>query len=118
MALSCRSVFIIAIMAFGSTAMPGWAQTSATLNISARVVEECVISAALQRRIERLQRKTGRTDIIQTCSPGVSSRVDEQTVSPALLQPASPLPQPTSVTRAPRTAAKGRADVILVTVTY
>jgi hypothetical protein len=118
MALLDRSVFLAVLMAVIFLTTPGRAQTGATLNISARVVEECVISAALKRRIERLKRKTGRTDIIQTCSPGITSRVNERTVDATVLQPTAPLPGQTTVTRAVRTTPKGRADVVLVTVTY
>lgn len=120
MAFLYRSLLLSSFMVLALTTAPGQAQTTATLTVTATVVEECVISAALKRRIARLARKTGRTDIIQTCSNGVVSRTDERIVNRTILLP-SPTPAPrvdrTRIAKA-RSSGMGESDVVLVTVTY
>ncbi len=118
MAFLHRSIFLTIMMAAFVATMPGQAQTSATLNVTVRVVEECVISAALKRRIARLARKTGRTDILQTCSKGVVSKVNERMVNQTVLQPTAPLPSAINTARIAKKTSAGRSDVVLVTVSY
>jgi len=109
----------IAMIPIFFLAMPGQAQTSATLNVSVRVVEQCVISSAEKRRLARLVRKTGRRiDISQRCSKGVVSRVSERPINRTILRPTVPLPRRISREKVARRTAAGRSDVYLVTVTY
>ena len=95
------------------------AQTSATLNVSVRVVEQCVITTALKRRLAQLVRQGRHVDFQQYCSKGVRSTVDERTVDRSIVTPSTPISSPT-VTR--RLVAKQRGesspDIVLVTVSY
>lgn len=114
-----RSVLFTATMAIFFVAMPAQSQTSATLNVSARVVEECVISSAEKRRLARLVRQAGRrVDIAQRCSKGVVSRVNERSVSRTTFRPRAPLPPRINRQRVAKRTSAGRSDVVLVTVTY
>ncbi len=114
-----RTIFLAAMLFIFLSALPLQAQTSATLNVTVRVVEECEISVLLKRRLAYLARKTGRTDLLQNCSRGVVSRVSERSVDWSVLQPRAPLrrQQITREQLARRTSA-GRSDVVLVTISY
>ena len=114
-----RVVLLLAVVPFFLMAMAAQAQTSATLNVTARVVEQCEISAAEKRRAARILRKTGRRiDISQRCSKGVVSRVDERPVSRTIFLPDVPQPRRISKRRVVKRTAAGRDEVFLVTVTY
>ncbi len=119
MAFLYRSVLLIAMIPILFVTLPLQAQTSATLNVSVRVVEQCVISSAEKRRLARLARKTGRRiDVSQRCSKGVVSRVTERPVSRAILRAPAPSPRRISREKVAKRTTAGRSDVYLVTVTY
>ena len=119
MAFLYRSVLLLLMMSLVFDAMPAQAQTSATLNVTARVVEQCVISAKDKRRMARILRKTGRRiDLSQNCSSGVVSRVSERPVKRSVLRPTAPLPPRISKARIAKRLAAGGSDLYLVTVTY
>ena len=106
----------IALSAGITLAAPLEAQTTATLNISARVVEECTVRS--KRELVKLARKLNDPGLIRRCSQGVQSRVDQQVVKGANLQPLSAVPTRLSKQRVSRLTLAGKADVVLVTVTY
>ncbi|MGI9487659.1 MAG: hypothetical protein ACR2RF_17625 [Geminicoccaceae bacterium] len=104
-------------------ALPLKAQTSATLNVSARVIEACTVIAKSKRELVKLARKLNDLSIIRRCSKGVVSRVNQKVVKSANLQPRVAVPSSagkTSVSkkRIVRSSSSGDADVLLVTVTY
>lgn len=110
------AVPILAVLAGTMYAAPLGAQTSATLSVSARVIEEC--TALSKRELVRLARKLNDPSLISRCSKGVSSRVSQQVVNVASLQPRVSLPPKISQKRFGRSTINGQADVFLVTVTY
>ncbi len=118
MAIVRRTVFLATMMSMFLAALPLQAQTTATLNVTVRVVAECVISAELKRRIELLARQGRRTDFMHNCSKGVVSRVSERTVDWSVLRPATPLPPRIDRKKVARMTSAGRSDVVLVTVSY
>jgi|GEM_PF-4113262 len=102
-------------------AAPIDAQTSATLNVSVRVVEECTVRS--KRELVRLARKLNDPGLIRRCSKGVVSRVDQKVVKVANIQPdvagSSRVSRPSvSKKRVVRSTISGETDVVLVTVTY
>lgn len=99
-------------------AVPVEAQTTATLNVSARVVEECTVSARSKRQLFELARKLNDFSIIRRCSKGVVSRVDKQIVRVANLQPVVGIPKRFSQKRVVRSTRSGKANVVLFTVSY
>ncbi len=114
---------VIALFASVFFVLPLKAQTSATLNVSARVVEECTVIAKSKRELVKLARKLNDPSIIRRCSKGVVSRVNQRVMKIAKLQP--PVSSASSVgktsiskKRFVRSSASGDADVVLVTVTY
>ncbi len=114
---------VIALFASVFFVLPLKAQTSATLNVSARVVEECTIIAKSKRELVKLARKLNDPSIIRRCSKGVVSRVHQRVVKVAKLQPpATPHPgagrASISKKHIVRSSASGDTDVVLVTVTY
>ncbi len=112
-----RSVLLsIAFFAGILLALPLKAQTSATLNVSARVVEECTVRS--KRELFHLARKLNDPSIIRRCSKGVVSRVNHQIVKSANLHPPAAQAARVSSKRIHRLSATGGADVMLVTVTY
>jgi hypothetical protein len=88
------------------------------LNVTARVVQECTVTAKSKRELVKLARKLRDPSIISRCSKGVVSRVDRQRVKVANLQPRTALPRTISRKRVDRSTIKGQTDVVLVTVTY
>ena len=101
-----------------ANAAPVQAQTSATLNVTARVIEQCTISVRARKALILLALRTGRRDILQKCSKGVVSRIDQRSVASARLQPRFALPSRIKRTRVVKKALPGGSDVVLVTVTY
>ena len=99
-------------------AAPLEAQTSATLNVTARVVQECTVSAKSKRELVKLARKLNDLSIIRRCSKGVVSRVDKKTTTITnLRQPVSSSRKVTKK-RVSRSTINGQTDVVLVTVSY
>ena len=104
-------------------ALPLKAQTSATLNVSARVIEACTVIAKNKRELVKLARKLNDLSIIRRCSKGVVSRVNQKVVKSANLQPRGAGPFSAGKTnvskkRIVRSSPSGDTDVVLVTVTY
>ncbi len=101
-------------------AAPLKAQTTATLTVSVRVVEEC--TATSKRELVRLARKLNDPGLIRRCSKGVVSRVNQRVVKVANIQPSAPgfgaSNRQVSKKRVLRSTINGAADVVLVTVTY
>ncbi len=97
-------------------AMPLKAQTSATLNVSARVVEECTVKS--KRELFKLARKLNDPSIIRRCSKGVVSRVHHKVVKIGNLQPSGAVPSRVSRKQFVRSSPSGATDVVLTTVTY
>lgn len=119
MAFLYRSFFFAATMALFFGAMPAQTQTTATLNVTARVVEECVISSAEKRRLARLVRQgVSREDLKLRCSKGVVSRVNQRMINRSTFRPSAPLPRRIDRRRVAKRTAVGRSDVFLTTVTY
>lgn len=117
--VSMRSLAPVFLLIAGLTmAAPLQAQTTATLNVSARVVEECTVSAKNKLLLARLAKKLGDPDIVRRCSFGVVSRVDKQVLSVANLQPASSAQRWSSQKRVVRSTPWGKANVVLFTVSY
>lgn len=112
-----RSVSLVAVFFIGiALALPLKAQTVATLNVSARVVEECTVRS--KRELFRLARRLNDASIIARCSKGVVSRVNTRVVTVPNLQPSVvPISRTTSRT-VKRTNSAGNIDVMLVTVSY
>ena len=106
----------IAFVAGIAFAAPLMAQPSATLNVSARVVEECTVKS--KRELVKLARKLNDPGLIRRCSKGVVSRVDQKVVKIAKLRPRSAASRNVSRKRVVRSTVGGQADVVLVTVTY
>ena len=100
------------------TAQPLQAQTSATLNVTARVVAQCMISAKAQKALAVLALRAGRPELLQKCSRGVVSKVDRRAVKLAELRPRKPLPPGLSKKRFTKTTSVGSSDVVLFTITY
>jgi hypothetical protein len=92
------------------------AQTTATLNVTVRVVEECTVLS--KRELVKLARKLNDPSLIRRCSKGVVSRVNQRVVDIAKLQPVEPVRSRTKTKRIVRTTKSGETDVVLVTVTY
>jgi len=102
-------------------ATPLQAQTSATLSITARVVQQCTVSS--KRELVSLARRLNDPSLLRTCSIGVVNRVDERLVKYGdirQVQLASPSVSNASISRQQivRTNPNGQTDVVLVTVTY
>ena len=121
--LSVPVSLAIALFAGIFLTLPLKAQTSATLNVSARVVEACTVIAKSKRELVKLARKLNDPSIIRRCSKGVVSRVHQKVVKSARLQPRGVVPSSVSKAsfskkRIARSRSSGDADVVLVTVTY
>lgn len=110
--VSLAIVFLVGIF----LALPLEAQTTATLNVSARVVEECTVRS--KRELFRLARKLNDPGIIQRCSKGVSSRVSQRVVKSANLQPPAVPVTRISSRKFRRSGSSRTVDVVLVTVSY
>lgn len=108
----------IALFAGIFLALPLAAQTTATLNVSARVIEECTVIARTKRELFKLARRLNDPSIITRCSKGVVSRVNQSVVKVANLQPRVALPTRTTSKRRVRSSSRRDRDVVLVTVTY
>lgn len=106
----------IAFLAGATLAAPLEAQTSATLRVSVRVVEECTVLS--KRELVKLARRLNDPSLIRRCSKGVVSRVNQRVVDITSLQPNVSVPSTTSRKRVVRSTKNGKADVVLVTVTY
>lgn len=112
-----RSAAFAIVMATGlALAAPLEAQATATLNISAVVVEECTIR--VKRELVKLARRLKDPSIIRRCSKGVRSRIDESVVDIADLRPPVPAPPRISKHRLSKIFSGGKVDVVLVTVSY
>ena len=111
---------VLAITFFIGTTLPAplEAQASATLNVSARVVQECTVSVKSKRELVKLARRLNDPSIIRRCSKGVVSRVDQRVVQSASFQPRAAQPARFSQKRVVRSTVSGQADVVLVTVSY
>ena len=96
--------------------VPLEAQTTATLNVSAVVVEECTIR--VKRELVKLARRLKDPSIIRRCSKGVRSRVDQSVVKLAAFRPSAPVPPKVSKKRLSKIIHGGNMDVVLVTVSY
>ncbi|MEZ5930778.1 MAG: hypothetical protein R3F54_02285 [Alphaproteobacteria bacterium] len=116
MVLFRSAALTLAVLAGTTLAAPLGAQTSATLGVSARVIEEC--TAQSKRELVRLARKLNDPSLISRCSKSVSSQVNLQVVNVASLQPRVALPPQISQKRLGLSTIKGQADVFLVTVSY
>ena len=99
-------------------AAPAHAQTAATLNVSARVVEQCTISLKARKSLILLALRTGRRELLQKCSGGIVGRVDQRSVASAALQPRIALPARIRKAVIAKRTSSGRSDVVLVTVSY
>lgn len=98
-------------------AAPLEAQTSASLNVSARVVEECTVGS--KRELYKLARKLNDASVLTRCSIGVVSRVDQRVVKIPRPQPSSAAPTRVSSRRLVKSSISSSSiDVVLVTVTY
>ncbi|MGI9510900.1 MAG: hypothetical protein ACR2QJ_16290 [Geminicoccaceae bacterium] len=114
-----RSVaLMIAFLVGASLVTPVAAQTNATLNVTARVVQECTVIAKSKRELVKLARRLNDPSIIQRCSKGVVSRVDKKTVKISRFPTRSAVSGKTSKKRVTRSTIGAKADVILVTVSY
>ncbi len=116
--LRSLSLVVPMVLAFVA-ASPIQAQTSATLNVTARVIEECTVVTGSKRELAKLARKLNDPGLLQRCSKGVVSRVDRRVTTVAALR-APVVRQPATSTRkhVTRRSVPGAADVVLVTVTY
>lgn len=106
----------IALAAGLFLAPPLEAQTSATLNVSARVIEECTVKS--KRELFMLAYKLKDPSIITRCSKGVVSRINQSVVKAANLQPRVAVPSNVSSKQFVRSSSSGKREVVLVTVTY
>ena len=112
-----RSVILAtAVVAGIALTTSSQAQTSATLRVTARVVEECTVKT--KRELIQLARKRNDPGLIRRCSKGVVSRVDQRRVNILNLRPRTPAPSSISKQRTSASTVNGQAEVILVTVTY
>lgn len=116
MAVVRSAAFVFALLTGFALATSLEAQTSATLNVSVRVVAECTVLS--KRELVKLARELNDPSLIRRCSKGVLSRVNQRVVDLANLQPSQPVPSTTTKKRVVRTVKSGRTDVVLVTVTY
>jgi len=97
--------------------IPLEAQTTATLNVTARVVEECTVGVLSRRERVKLARRLNDPTIIRRCSTNVQSRVDQNVTRIATINP--PVRQRVDVSsRSSRRQVDGEVDVFLVTFTY
>ena len=114
------AVLTVPLLVGIALAAPLKAQTTATLTVSVRVVEEC--TATSKRELVRLARKLNDPGLIRRCSKGVVSRVNQRVVKVANIQPPAPGfgagSRQISKKRVLRSTINGEADVVLVTVTY
>ena len=108
--------FAIALFAGITLAAPLKAQATATLKVTARVVNECTIYS--KRELVKRARALNDPSLIRRCSKGVVSRVDQRRVKISQLRPRTPMPGGRSKKRISRRTAPGSADVVLFTVTY
>lgn len=104
------------LLAGTALAAPLEAQTSATLHVSVRVVEECTVKS--KRELVKLARQLNDPDLIRRCSAGVSSQVEQRVVKVADIQPTPAARPHVSKATLKRSTIHGNADVVLVTVTY
>lgn len=112
-----RSIVLVTALVVGATlAAPSIAQTSATLRVTARVVEECTVKS--KRELIKLARKRNDPGLIRRCSKGVVSRVSHGVIKRANLRPPVAVPAKLSKKYVSRSTIDGMADVVLVTVTY
>ena len=119
MAIFHRFISIALTVIIALFSLPAEAQKSATLTVSVRVVEECVITAALKRKLAQQLREGVRTDFRQRCSRGVRSRVNERVVDRrSIFTPPARLPRQIDKRRFSRRSSNGRSDVVLLTVSY
>lgn len=119
MVMICRYAFLVAcLVGLALTAAPLQAQTSATLNVTVRVVAQCTISAKAQKALALLALRAGRPELLHKCSRGVVSKVNRRAVKVAELRPRKPLPPGLSKKRFTKTTSAGSSDVVLFTVTY
>ncbi len=106
----------IALLAGAGLTAPLDAQTTATLNVTVRVVEECTVLS--KRELVKLARRLNDPSLIRRCSKGVVSRVDHRVIDFANLQPAEPVHSRSISKHVVRVTKSGEAEVVLVTVTY
>jgi hypothetical protein len=107
-------VFALGIIA----AAPLEAQTTATLTVTARVVDECTVGVKSKRELAKLARQLNDPSILRRCSKGVVSRVNQKVTRLANVAPVVRQPAALSKKTARRHAKSGKADIVLVTVTY
>ncbi|MDH3662027.1 MAG: hypothetical protein OEU92_18690 [Alphaproteobacteria bacterium] len=112
-----------ALIAGIALAAPIKAQTSATLNVTARVIEECTVFS--KRELVKRARELNDPGLIRRCSASVLSRVSQKTVKAGNLR--GPLVVPVRSGNATaklskkcvsRSTIAGHTDVVLVTVSY
>ena len=115
--LRAAAIGIVCLVSLGAAPSLD-AQTSATIQVSARVVEECTVSVGSKRELVKLARKLGDPSIVRRCSKGVLSRVDRRAVTRASLLPAVAVTPGVSSRRVAKVTTAGKADVLLVTVSY
>lgn len=124
MVMICRYALLAAFLAgFTLANTPLQAQNSATLTVTARVVEQCTISTREQRARAEQRRRTRAPEIYRRCSNGVVGRVNRRSVKVTELRPHHPLPPRVSrkvISRnvIGRASSAGRSDVVLFTVTF
>jgi hypothetical protein len=106
----------IALLAGVGLAAPLGAQTTATLNVTVRVVEECTVRS--KRELVKLARRLNDPSLIQRCSKGVVSKVNHRVVDIANLQPVEPVHARSISKHVVRATKSGETEVVLVTVTY
>lgn len=121
MVLIRSAVLAIVIFAGVVISAPLEAQTSATLNVTVRVVQECTVQS--KRELVELAFRLNDPGLIRRCSKGVVSRVNQQVVNVEEIQSnpgavSSPANPAVSKQQVVRTNPNGQTEVVLVTVTY
>ena len=106
----------IVMVACLSLAAPLEAQATATLNISATVVEECTIE--VRRELVELARRLKDASVLRRCSKGVHSHIHERVLKFADLPPLVPAPPRVSKKRLSKIIRNGQEEVVLITVSY